>query len=163
MNEIIDDVDFLLTLNKYGWSTFRLYVQDSLFDMAVTHVYNDPYYELISSLTKLMNDKDNVSFILYEEPGGCRFEFKRLEKRHDIIHVIIEDFVESYEEEAKEYDKVADFYMSKRQLILTFYFQLRKTYDLLKDKRYSKNRNEEFPFRHFNDFEAFIYNKILNK
>lgn len=151
--EQTDDIDVLLTLNSHGWSSCFLFIKYKTFEFTITHVFNDPYSDLIQALTNLINGQNEETFYFYGEPGGNRFEVKKIMTQQNKVIVSIYEFLELFYEEQKDYDLTIAFEIKLKQLIAIFYLQLQKTHILLKDKQYSKNRANDFPFHEFNKFE----------
>ena len=151
--EQTDDIDILMTLNPHGWSSCFLFVSDSTFKFAITHVFSDPYSDLIQTLSNLINGQKEAIFYFYGEPGGQRFEIKRIMTQQDHVIVSINEFAKLFYEEPKEYDLSITFEIKLRQLIAIFYLQLQKTHFLLQDKKFSENRAKNFPFQEFHKFE----------
>jgi hypothetical protein len=148
-----DDIDILLTLHPHGWSSCFLFVRDKTFEFSITHVFSDPYSDLIQALSNLINGQKDVTFYFFGEPGGQRFEIKKLMTEQHKVLVSINEFSESFDEEPKKYDSTITFEIKLRQLIAIFYLQLQKTYLLLRDKQFSENRANDFPFQEFHKFE----------
>ncbi|MDI3319268.1 hypothetical protein [Pinibacter soli] len=154
--EQTDDIDIILTLNPHGWSTCYFYISDKTFEFTITHVFNDPYTDLISALSALLNGQDDVSFFWLGEPGGQRIKISRLSSQQHKALVTIEDFGESFHEEPKSFDLKLEIEMKIKQLITLFYFQLCKTNALLQDTRFAKDRAKEFPFQAFHQFDRLV-------
>jgi hypothetical protein len=148
-----DDIDILLTLNPHGWSSCFLFVREKTFEFVITHVFSDPYSDLIQALSNLINGQKEVTFYFYGEPGGQRFEVKKITTKQDKVVVSINEFAELFYQEPKDYDLIITFEVKLTQLIAVFYFQLQKTHLLLRDKEFSENRAINFPFQEFHKFE----------
>ncbi|RDC61448.1 hypothetical protein [Adhaeribacter pallidiroseus] len=147
------DIDILLTLNPHGWSTCWIIKERKNFELVISHVFGDPYFDLIQALTGLINNKEEVTFFWYREPGGEKIEISRIKERRHEVRVLISGFQESFEEAIKDFKPTVEFQIKLKQLIIIMYFQLRKTFVLLKDKEYSKNRPNSFPFEEYMKFE----------
>ncbi len=154
--EQTDDIDILLTLNSHGWSNCFLFVRDKKLEFTLTHVFSDPYVDLIHALSDLIRGQNYVSFFWYGEPGGYRIEIKRiLTQQHKVI-VSVSDFGEAFHEEPKSFYLQLEFEIKLKQIIGIFYFQLLKTYILLQDKQFAQNRANDFPFHECNQFERLV-------
>ncbi|MCE3228581.1 MAG: hypothetical protein K0S32_3132 [Bacteroidetes bacterium] len=151
-----NDIDILLTLNPHGWSTCYIVKDGKCFELTISHVFGDPYSDLINALTALINNGNEVSFFWYGEPGGEKIEIKRVKDNNHMVNVLVNGFYESYGDLIKDFELTVEFQIKLRQLITLFYLQLRKTFLLLKDKEYSKNRQEDFPFDVYLKFEALV-------
>ncbi|WP_224994603.1 hypothetical protein [Cesiribacter sp. SM1] len=158
-----DDIDILLTLHPHGWSSCCIYVRDFKYEIIISHVFSDPYFDFIRALSSIINNQDHTDLVWYGEPGGEKIEISRLKDKKDKVAITISSFQESFGEEVKEYKKAAVFQMQVRQLILISYYQLKKIFQLLKDSEYSKNRHQDFPFQEYLKFEKLAqeYLKIL--
>jgi len=148
-----DDIDFLLTLNKHGWSTGYLFIRDELVEFTITHIFGDPYYDLMSALSDMISKRESASFFWYGEPGGERIEFLRIKDRQQMVQVVVNGFSEVFDEEPKAYEPTISFEISLKQLVTLFYFQLKKTSELLSDTAFAKQRHKDFPFTKFHVFE----------
>lgn len=148
-----DDIDILLTLNGHGWSSCFLYAKGKTFEFTITHVFNDPYSDLIQALSNLINGEKEVTFYFYGEPGGQRFDVNKIMTQQDIVKVSIKEFAELFYEKNKKYNLTITFEIKLKQLITILYLQLQKTHFLLRDKYFSENRAKDFPFLEFYNFE----------
>lgn len=148
-----DDIDLLLTLNPNGWSTFFLFVKDKTIIFSITHVFGDPYSDLIRALSRLINGEKNASFFWYAEPGGHRIELQKIMIRQHKVILTISEFQESFGNEPKEFELKIEFELKLKQLITLFYLQLYKTHVLLRDSEFAKKRKNDFPFLEFHQFE----------
>ncbi|SIS38174.1 hypothetical protein SAMN05421768_10670 [Chryseobacterium joostei] len=151
--EQTDDIDILLTLNPHGWSTCFLVDKGKAYEFTITHVFSDPYFDLIQVLTSLINGQKFATLFWYGEPGGHRFEFTT---QHDIILVSVDEFGETFDEEPKLCQLMFLFEIKLKQLITIFYLQLQKTRILLLDKNFAENRERDFPFQEFHKFERLV-------
>lgn len=134
-------------LDYYSWRKY---------EFIISHVFGDPYIDFMDALTKLIKGNNNSTFYWYREPGGEKFEIKRLFEGRDKVCVSITGFNESYEFEIKEYKKIVEFEIKLKNLLTVAYFQLKKTFLLLKDKDYAKDRQKDFPFEDFIKFEQIV-------
>ncbi|MDH4473665.1 MAG: hypothetical protein QE487_13730 [Fluviicola sp.] len=148
-----NDIDLLLTLNPNGWSTFFLFVKDKTINFSITHVFGDPYSDLIQALSSLIKGEKKVSFYWYAEPGGHRIELQKIMTSQHKVIFSISEFQESFSDEPKEFELKIEFELKLKQLTTLFYLQLHKTYVLLRDSEFAKNRMNDFPFREFHQFE----------
>jgi hypothetical protein len=124
--------------------------------MFITHVFDDPLYEFISCLIRLLEGKDEVSFIWYGEPGGIAWRvYRNRQEKHNAVFVL-DDFRESYGEEIKKMDRKVEFEMNIQQFVLIGYYQMKKLFALLKEKSYAIDRQSEFPFELFWKMEALV-------
>jgi hypothetical protein len=158
---ITDDIDFVLTLNPHGWSTCWFFIGNEKYELAISHVFGDPYVDFMNALKKLMKGNDNVTFFWYGEPGGEKIDIIRIPNRRDKVHLAIAGFSESYGAEIKDFSKRAEFEMKFESLLIVAYFQLKKTFLLMKDRSYAKDRQNDFPFNEFALFER-VVKEFLN-
>lgn len=151
-----NDIDFILTLHPHGWSTCWIVIHGDKYELIISHVFGDPYIDFMEALTKLIKGNNNSTFYWYREPGGEKFEIKRLSDRRDKVCVSITGFNESYGSEIKDYKKTVEFEIKLENLLIVAYFQLKKIFLLLKDKDYAKDRQKDFPFEDFIKFEQIV-------
>jgi hypothetical protein len=140
-----------LTLNPDGWSTCFIVDKGKTYEFAITHIFSDPYFDLIQLLTNLINVYKFATLFWYGEPGGHRIEFII---RGDIILVAVDEFRETFDEEPKFCQLMFLFEMELTQLITIFYFQLYRIQILLQDKKFADNRERNFLFQEFHKFES---------
>jgi hypothetical protein len=148
----LDDIDFVLTLGKHGWSTGWIFVNDVPHELTITHVFGNPYFDLIQALLGLMEGKEQVSFFWYGEPGGNKIEITRLKSEQHKVRVDVNEFRDSFGDEIKEFEKIIGFEIKLRGLVTLCYLQLKKTFLLMKDREYAEDRGG-FPFDEFKKFE----------
>ena len=151
--EQTDDIDIILTLNQHRWSTCSFFIREKTLECTITHVFGDPYVDLINALSALVSGQNNVCFFWYGEPGGNRISIDRIATQQHKVIVTIDDFGESFPEEPKSFDLQLKFEVKLKQLITLFYFQLQKTHSLLQDKQYARDRGNDFPFQIFHQFD----------
>lgn len=160
-----DEIDFILKLDTHGWSTCWIVIPDKQpIELTITHAfYRDPYVDLMDALSQLMKGESLVSFFWYGEPGGERIEIERNPEQHHLLRVRIDGFYESYGEEIKDFEPTIHFEIKQRQLLLQFYFQLKKIESLLQDPSFAKNRQGDFPLEQFKAFELELKKYAANK
>jgi len=151
-----DDIDIILNLRLHGWSMFLISLLDKTIEFDITHVFDDPYENLITALTELINGSNSVSIYWYSEPGGHKIEINRqMTAQHKLI-VSIHFFHEGYGRQPREFDEVVQFEIKQRHLVSLFYTQLLKTSLLLQDKEYAKDRTGELPAHTFYKFQQIV-------
>ncbi len=121
-----DDIDFMLTLNPHGWSTCLVFVQGKVYELYITHVFGDPYYDFIHALELLMTGQNSVSFFWYDEPGGNQIEIVRLSSEKHKAFVRIQGFSESFGDEIKNLEELISFEININSLLIIAYLQLKK-------------------------------------
>ncbi|MCF2217958.1 hypothetical protein H9Q08_01405 [Chryseobacterium sp. PS-8] len=157
-----DELDMLLILLPSGWSEFLLYIHGRSFNYVITHVFNNPYSEIMYAVLDLIQDKWETEFIWYNEPGGCKFEIKRIkDKQHKAI-ISVYDFEESYGGQLN-FKLEIQFEIKIKQFVLLCYLQLKKTYLLLNDKEFSDKRSGAFLVQNFHDFERKVEDFLKKK
>ena len=150
-----NNIDLILTLHSHGWSTCKIFNNGSIYEMVISHVFGEPYTDFINSLTKLINGSDKATFFWYREPGGEKIEINRLIDKKE-IHIDIFEFRESFGEDIKNFEKTLEFEIKLKNFIILAYLQLKKTFLLLKDKDFAKDRQKDFPFNDFIKFEEIV-------
>lgn len=152
----IDIIDLSLILHPNGWSSCRIIMDTSHTDIIISHVFSDPYYDLIYAIEKVINKESEFSFYWYGEPGGEKLKFTRIKNDTNIIKIEILGFTESYGEEIKNYNQTLTFFIKEHQFVILFYLQLKKIFLLLKDNEYAKNRQNDFPFQEFKKLDSIV-------
>ena len=151
-----DDIDLILILNPHSWSTCFLFVKGKTIEFRITHVFGDPYSDLMLGLLAIVNGQESVTFFWYDEPGGEKIEISRVRSQINQIQVMINRFEEVFSKEHQYYKLTIDFEISLKQLVTIFYFQLKKTAFLLQNKEFAETRAKDFPFQEFHKFERLI-------
>ena len=147
------DIDFILTMNPHGQSTCGIFIGCNSYEITITHVFGDPYYDFIKALSNLIEGQESASFFWYGEPGGEKFELRRIKERKHVLHVEVLGFKETYGEQIKEFTPTVEFEILLKRFIIIAYLQLKKSFLLMKDRNYSTNRQNDFPFDEFIKFE----------
>lgn len=155
-----NEIDFLLILEPHGWSTCWIFAEGKPIELTITHIFNDPYDELISALCRLMKGENLVTLFWYAEPGGERIEIERLKDKKKMLNIRFDGFHECFGDEVKDVEPTIHFEMTERQFLITAYYQLKKTEQLLADVSFAKSRNGDFPFQRFKIFEAEVRNYL---
>ena len=157
--EFTDDIDYTYVLRTHGWSTCLLCINSRVYEMVISHAFGDPLADFIAVLIGLMEGKNELSFIWYGEPGGVTWLINRKKEEKHKALFILDEFSESYGEEIKQLDRFVAFEMKIQQFVLIGYFQMKKLFFLLKEKKYAESRKSEFPFDHFKELETLIETK----
>lgn len=151
-----DDIDLFLTLHQHGWSTCWIYTNDKKVKLTISHVFGDPYFDFMNSLSQLIDRKNETVFFWYGEPGGERVKIQRIKDRQHIVNVKIDGFHASFGEDIKDFEETIEFEIKEKQLITIVYYQLKKIDNLLKEKSFATNRAANFPFKDFVRFENLV-------
>lgn len=157
-----DDFDILLILEPHGWSDFYLFVEDKKFNSSITHVFTDPYSDVMDSLLDLIKEKNETQFIWYGEPGGCKFEIKTIQNQQHKAIISVYDFDETCGFELN-FKLVMQFEVKIKHFILIFYLQLKKNVLLLNDKHFAKIRSANGLLQNFFTFEKAVIDFLQKK
>lgn len=156
-----DVFDVLLTPVPYGWSDLHLHIAEKHFHYFITHIFNDPYADLIQSLLDLAAGKNESEFTWHEEPGGCTFRTNKVQDQHHKIKVSLYEFNELCGC-IPDYRLACCFEIRTKQWIIIFYLQLKKIFLLFQDKHFAQPRGGEEFLRTFHSFEMAVL-KYINK
>lgn len=151
-----DDIDILLTLNPHGWSTCLFFIKEKTVEYSITHIFGDPYFDLMKAISDLIKGEESATFFWYGEPGGEKIEMTKIKDQQHKIIVTSESFDGDFYEEPKAFELTVKFEIKLKQIVTLFYFQLKKTYTLLKDRQFAENRANDFPFQEFQNFERLV-------
>ncbi|MBO9699992.1 MAG: hypothetical protein J7604_07260 [Sporocytophaga sp.] len=151
-----DDIDFILTMNPHGWSICRIFIGHDSYQITITHVFGNPYYDFIKALSKLIQGQESASFFWYDEPGGEKFELRKIKDRQHTLQVEVLGFKETLGEKIKEFTPTVEFEIPLNSFLTIAYLQLKKSFLLMKDKNYITIRRNDFPFEEFIKFEKII-------
>ncbi|MFP3592502.1 hypothetical protein [Chryseobacterium sp. SIMBA_038] len=150
-----DNFDILLNLRSYGWSDFYLFVNEKSFEFTISHVFTDPCFDLINTLSDLIIGNSETSFVLQGEPDGVFFEIKKiLTQQHKII-ISIYNFDGFYNSDSK-FNLIIEVEVKTKQFITILYLQLKKIFMLLHDKKFADQREGEWLLQNFHSFEKEI-------
>lgn len=147
----------------HGWSICCFYLDGRAYEIAVTHIFDDPIKDCIDALSSIIKGAKTSRFIWYDEPGGHQVIMNEVTGQTQNVRLSVQAFKETYGQEIKilESDEQDDivFEISKVQLIRMFYYDFKKINELMKDKIFESNRKGKFPFRKFHEFEraALVY------
>ena len=128
-----DDIDLLLTLHPHGWSTCFLFVHGEQRRLTISHVFGDPYANLINAIRQLMDGHTEASYFWYTEPGGHRIIIERMKTQQDFVSVKIDEFNESFGDQINNFKPTITFQIKLKALIALVYFQMKKIEALLSD------------------------------
>jgi hypothetical protein len=68
----------------------------------------------------------------------------------------MQSFGGDFDEVDKDFERTVSFEIKLKALLIISYMQLKKTFLLLKDRSYAKDRGSDFPFHKFAEFEKDI-------
>lgn len=153
-------------LEQHGWSKCWLYANHDLYEIVISHSFNDPIFECIDALISMMKGAKNSSFKWHGEPGCDRIILNEISTLQHCVWLKVVELNEDYLAHSDDLDlteeKVAiEFQIPKIQLVRMFYYEFKKISELMKDKYFALNRKYEFPFTQFLEFEA-IALKYIN-
>ncbi|GAL87359.1 hypothetical protein MYP_4589 [Sporocytophaga myxococcoides] len=120
-----DDIDLILTMNPHGWSTCWIFIGGNSYEVTITHVFGDPYYDFIKALSNLIEGQESASFFWSGEPGGEKFELRRIKERKHMLHVEVLGFKETYGEKIKEFTPAVEFEIPLKRFVIIAYLQLK--------------------------------------
>ncbi|TWF40331.1 hypothetical protein FHW36_10413 [Chitinophaga polysaccharea] len=138
-----DNIDFSFILDKHGWSTFLISIKGAIHQIGISSVLSDPMYDITSLLLALLNNEDKVEMQWFEEPGWSIFRVIRDKTQRHILSVEIGNATDQY---GSEYEKVVGFSIKQKQFLIIMFYQLKKSYHLLMEKSFAKDRQGEFPY-----------------
>lgn len=155
-----DKIDFLLKLEPHRWSSCWIVADNKPVELCITHIFDDPYTDLMDALVRVIKGERLVTFFWYDEPGGERIEMERDPVQKNLLKVRIDGFYESFGDEIQDFEPTIHFEMKESQFLLQFYFQLKKIETLLKEPSFAKDRQGQFPFQRFRTFESEVKNYL---
>lgn len=160
--EKTDDIDLMLILNPHGWTTCFISIKNEIFELEISQVFGDPFYDLMESLMNIIDNEKETEFNWYGEPGGNRITISKLMTQQNKANILIEEFEESFGKEVKNYEPKMSFEIKIKHLLILFYNQLKKIEMLMKDTEYAVKRKNNFPNKQFHKFEI-KYKEFINK
>jgi hypothetical protein len=108
-----------------------------------------------------MSGQKSVSFFWYSEPGGNHIEIARIHSDKHKALVRIQGFSESFGHEINTFEELVSFEISINIFLTIAYLQLKKTFLLLKERDFAKERGNKFPFAKFLEFEKLILKQLI--
>ena len=86
-----DDIDFFYILENHGWSTCYLSVDNELYHMGPTHIFENPIKVLLTGLIEIMSGAEETHFKWSDEPGEYHWNIVRNKKeKHKVFFEITE-------------------------------------------------------------------------
>lgn len=107
----------------------------------------------MNCLIRMINGQKISEFKWYGEPVGERITIEEIATEKNTVEFTIDQFTTDFGEVVDDFDENLKFSISKKLLATMFYYEFKKISELLKDKNYNKNRNSDFPFQSFKEFE----------
>jgi hypothetical protein len=150
------DIDFSLILHKHGWSTFLLNIDQTIYEILISGVLNDPFYDFTNLLLSLLNNEEEITIKWLGEPGGTKIHIVRNKVQQHLLNIKIDDFSCDIESGVMaDYKNLVSFDIKLKQFMVISFYQLKKNYQLLFDKKFAEARKDEFPFE--------LYDKLVKK
>lgn len=141
-----DNIDFLLTLRKHGWTDFLLDINGVSHRIVISSVLSSPMYDITNMLLALLNNEDEIILEWFEEPG---WSILRVTREKTERHIISMELGSADDQYGAGYKKIVTFEIQLKQLLVTLFYQLKKAYHLLTQKGFAKEREEEFPYERY--------------
>lgn len=143
-----DNIDFLLILNKHGWSTFLLNLNGAIHEISISSVLSEPLYDVTKLLLSLLDNEDEVTMHLFDEPGWSIFRISRDKTQR---HILLVEIGISADRDGCQYEKMVDFRIKQKQFLIILFYQLKKIFHLLSEKSFAKDREGEFPYDYYKE------------
>ncbi|MCG9599236.1 hypothetical protein L1D15_21335 [Vibrio sp. Isolate25] len=147
-----DDIDFLYFLENHGWSTCLVYVGGEIYEMGPTHIFENPIEVLLNGLIEMIQGADEVNFKWHDEPGEYVWSIKRnKEQKHKMVVSISGCTRVNASGKAKH--ETLDFEVKLKLFSVCVLKQMEKIRDLMTEKSFKENREGEFPYTVFKEFQ----------
>jgi hypothetical protein len=160
----IDEVDFILHHDEYGWITFDLFVGDKQYTFNPSDVPIDPVYTLARGTIDALKGTEEILFDWHDEPGTYRWHLARLSKTAPhILHITLKSYREATTlgqdiRKCTPYQTV-DFQITRYILGVLVYTQLDKMRRLLQERLYAKEKQRGvFPAQEFSELRTLLDN-----
>ncbi len=154
--EKTDEFDIVLALRPHGWSSFYFLIRGNTYELVISHIFSEPYIDLINVLALLIKGEFETEVIWYGEPGGHKINFNRSKERQHEIQISVTFFADSYGRTPAKFEEILAFETIFEQFVINSYAQLKKIYLLMQTKQYSKGRENEFPIGEYQAFEKLL-------
>lgn len=151
-----DNIDLLIVLEEHGWSSVFLFINGFIHEFPASHTFSDPLTDFSNLCLALLANSAEEELIWYSEPGGYKWDIRQNQKEQHKISVDIQEILDEFGEKITKTKPLLNFEIKTTQFIKLIYHQLLKISELLKEKSYAKNRQEEFPFDLFNELQSKI-------
>ena len=143
----MDDIDFSLILHPHGWSTFLLSINRKAYEIEISGALSDPFYDFTSLLLSLLNNEEEVTIKWLGEPSGTKIHIVRNKVQRHLLDVIVINFDYDLATGAiSNKSELVSFEIKQKQFLTIGFYQLKKTYYLLQEKNFAKDRKSEFPY-----------------
>jgi hypothetical protein len=148
----MDDIDFSLILHKHGWTTFFFYVDKKCYEILISGVFSDPFYDFMNLLISLLNNENEVNIQCLGEPGGYEIKIIRNKTQRHLLNIKINDFeYDVVTKVATNKSELVSFEIKQKQFLIIGFSQLKKTYCLLQEQSFANDRRSEFPYHLYDE------------
>ena len=152
-----EDIDFFYFLENHGWSTCLIYVAGKVYKMGLTHIFENPI-EVFNSMIQLLEGANDSEFTWHDEPGEFKWALKRNPEQQHKILVSISACTQINTFEKPKMEAWA-FEVKLKLFSICILHQMEKIRDLMAEKSFSENRNNEFPYNTFKRYKL-TYERI---
>ena len=150
----LDDVDFFYILEGHGWSTCYLYVEGALYVMGPTHIFENPIEVLLNGLIAILKGEHKIEFKWHDEPGEYHWSIQRNPEQHHKIEVSITNCSRLQNDENESHFETLCFEVKLKLFCICVLRQMEKIRDLITEKSFKQNRQNQFPDVVFEEFET---------
>ena len=126
-------------------------------------MFSDPISDLIKAISSLCENEPLCELLLYDEPSGHKVAFARIEERHDLYQVCVDELQSGYGETVRVGTRLVDCTAKRDLLIVQILYELLKARTLLGFKWYKEGRRGEFDETAFRAMTKKLPNKSMQQ
>lgn len=151
-----DDIDLFFILENHGWSTCYIYVGGQMYQLAPTHVFENPIEVFLDSLTAMLEGATDVAFKWHDEPGEYNWEITRNPVQQHKVIVSITKCVQLTSGSSPKLETL-NFEVKLKLFCICVLRQMEKIRDLMTEKSFKEHREGQFPYHSFERFhQAYV-------
>lgn len=156
----IEEFEVHYSIKKNGWTECIIVCNNTVIEFLITHVFSDPTYDLIDGLIELVNMKDEIKIIWYEEPGSILWIIKRNPKERHKLNINLKKLKNHYIGKVEDVFVEYSFEIYEDYFLKSIYCQLLKEFLLSKNKGYSRDRDCKGVIEKFRELHQLLNYKI---
>lgn len=148
-----DDIDFFFILENHGWSTCYIYVGGRMYELGLTHVFENPIGVLLESLAAMLEGATEVAFKWHDEPGEYNWKITRNPIQQHKVNVSITGCLPLASGRSPKLETL-NFEVKLKLFCICVLRQMEKIRDLMTEKSFKEHRAGQFPYHSFERFHG---------
>ncbi|MFN3150955.1 hypothetical protein [Bremerella sp.] len=150
-----NEVEFSFQLWPHGWSTARLWIDRTVTEFTLTHVFNDPFESLLQSSNRLASGESWATIEWSDEPGSYVWQFLTMATEQHLLSVELAEYSQELPlHKPSDLINRTSFVVARDFWLHLVYSESRKIADSFSYRDYRLARDDTFPRRLFEEFQA---------